>query len=252
MATSLTLKNSVSLNVRSSRYESKLSQNVRQHTARARPVKGGAVRQTVTMMPIGVPKVPYRTPGENQWQWVDIWNCLYRERIVFIGQHIDEELGNQLVGTMLYLDSIDKSKDIYFYINSGGGEIVPTLAIHDTMKHIRSKVGTCGFGGAMAMAGMLLACGEKGKRSVLPNTKIMLHQPSGTARGQAADIYNEAKELLRLREYLCNVLSVATGHTKEEVKVDFNRDTYFTPEQAIEYGVIDQIIFPRRSSMMGL
>jgi ATP-dependent Clp protease protease subunit len=116
------------------------------------------------MMPIGVPRVPYKTPNENSWQWVDIWNCLYRERIVWIGQTIDEELGNQLVATMLYLDSVDKSgKDIYLYINTEGGDIVPTMAILDTMKHIKSDVGCVAFGSARAMGGMLLACGTKGK-----------------------------------------------------------------------------------------
>lgn len=210
------------------------------------------MRQRVTMMPIGVPRVPYKTPGENSWQWVDIWNCLYRERIIFIGQNIDEELGNQLVGTMLYLDSIDAQKDIYFYINSMGGDVVPTLAIQDTMKHVRSDVGTVAFGGAMTMGGLILASGAKGKRAVLPNTKMMLHMPSGAARGQAADIYNEAKELLRLREHLCGVMATAMDKTPEQIKVDFARDRYFSPDEAVEYGVIDRVIYPKRSAMMGL
>eukprot|EP00241_Pyramimonas_parkeae_P011227 CAMPEP_0114226954 /NCGR_PEP_ID=MMETSP0058-20121206/1521_1 /TAXON_ID=36894 /ORGANISM="Pyramimonas parkeae, CCMP726" /LENGTH=204 /DNA_ID=CAMNT_0001337741 /DNA_START=186 /DNA_END=800 /DNA_ORIENTATION=+ len=204
------------------------------------------------MMAIGVPRVPYKTPGENSWQWVDIWNCLYRERIIFIGQNIDEELGNQLVGTMLYLDSIDKQKDMYLYINSMGGDVVPTLAIQDTMQHVKSDVGTVAFGGAMTMGGLLLASGAKGKRAVLPNTKMMLHMPSGAARGQAADIYNEARELLRLREHLCKVMARAMDKTPEAIKHDFARDRYFSPDQAVEYGVIDKVIYPRRSAMLGL
>jgi ATP-dependent Clp protease protease subunit len=115
---------------------------------------GKGTRSVATMMPNGVPRVPYKTPNENSWQWVDIWNCLYRERIVWIGQQIDDELGNQLVATMLYLDTTDKSgKDIYLYINSEGGEVVPTMAILDTMKHIKSDVGCVGFGSARAMGG---------------------------------------------------------------------------------------------------
>jgi len=142
-------------------------------------------RSVSTMMPIGVPRVPYKTPNENSWQWVDIWNCLYRERIIWVGQTIDEELGNQLVATMLYLDSIDRSgKDIYLYINTEGGDVVPTMAILDTMKHINSDVGCVAFGSARAMGGMLLACGTKGKRAALPNTCVMLHHPAGAARGQ--------------------------------------------------------------------
>eukprot|EP00239_Pterosperma_sp_CCMP1384_P002334 CAMPEP_0197848414 /NCGR_PEP_ID=MMETSP1438-20131217/8684_1 /TAXON_ID=1461541 /ORGANISM="Pterosperma sp., Strain CCMP1384" /LENGTH=204 /DNA_ID=CAMNT_0043460651 /DNA_START=455 /DNA_END=1069 /DNA_ORIENTATION=+ len=196
------------------------------------------------MMPIGVPKVPYRTPKENTWQWVDLWNCLYRERIIFIGDNIDEEMSNQLVGTLLYLDSIDKGKDIMLYINSPSGEVVPTLALYDTMNACQSDVGTLAFGGAMGMSGFLLATGKKGKRNVLPNTKIMLHQPSGAARGQAMDIYNEARELLRLRHYMSSVLAKSLDKPVEEVKKRFARDVYFSPEEAKEYGIIDNVIYP--------
>jgi ATP-dependent Clp protease, protease subunit len=110
------------------------------------------------MMPIGVPRVPYRMPRSNLWTWVDIWNCLYRERIVFLSKAVDDELGNQLVATLLYLDSENK-KDISVYMNASGGDVVPCLALHDTMKHIQSDVATVGFGGVMGMAGFLLACG---------------------------------------------------------------------------------------------
>ena len=117
-------------------------------------------RQVTRMMPIGVPRVPYRTPREGGWQWVDIWNCLYRERIIFLSKAVDDELGNQLVATMLYLDS-ENRKDINLYMNCSGGEVVPCLALHDTMKHVKSDVGTVGFGGVMGMSGFLLAVGAK-------------------------------------------------------------------------------------------
>jgi ATP-dependent Clp protease protease subunit len=236
----------------STRAAPSLRRNVAQRCRAARVAGAAPVRKTVTMMPIGVPRVPYKTPGENSWQWVDIWNCLYRERIIFIGQQIDEELGNQLVGTMLYLDSIDGQKDMYLYVNSMGGDVVPALAITDTMRYIRSDVGTVAFGGAMAMAGLILANGEKGKRAALPNTKLMLHMPSGAARGQAADIYNEARELLRLREHLVGVMGKAMDKDRTTIKKDFDRDRYFSPESATQYGVIDRVIYPKRSAMLGI
>merc|ERR1719389_543028 len=128
------------------------------------------------MMPVEVPRVPVRTPGDNSWQWTDIYNCLYRERILFIGQAMDEEFGNTLVATMLYLDS-ENTKPMTLYINSPGGEITPALCILDTMKHVKSDVGTLGLGQAASMAGILLACGTKGRRISLPHTRIMLQQP---------------------------------------------------------------------------
>ena len=210
---------------------------------------GKGSRSVATMMPIGVPRVPYKTPNENSWQWVDIWNCLYRERIVWIGQTIDEELGNQLVATMLYLDSVDKSgKDIYLYINTEGGEVVPTMAILDTMKHINSDVGCVAFGSARAMGGMLLACGKKGKRAALPNTCVMLHHPAGAARGQASDINNEGKELLKIRAKINQMVAEATGKTPEQVHQDIRRDFHLTAEKALDYGIVDKVLYKRRGA----
>merc|ERR1719199_1254981 len=194
---------------------------------------GKGSRSVATMMPIGVPRVPYKTPNENSWQWVDIWNCLYRERIVWVGQQIDEELGNQLVATMLYL-------------NTEGGDIVPTMAILDTMGHIKSDVGCVGFGSARAMGGMLLANGAKGKRAALPNTCIMLHHPAGVARGSASDIHNEGKELLKIRAKINKMVSRATGQPEEKVNNDIRRDFHLTAEQAMDYGVIDKVLYKRR------
>ena len=210
---------------------------------------GKGTRSVATMMPIGVPRVPYKTPNENSWQWVDIWNCLYRERIVWIGQTIDEELGNQLVATMLYLDSVDKSgKDIYLYINTEGGDIVPTMAILDTMKHIKSDVGCVAFGSARAMGGMLLACGTKGKRAALPNTCVMLHHPAGAARGQASDINNEGRELLKIRAKINQMVADATGKSVEQVHNDIRRDFHLTAEKALDYGVVDKVLYKRRGA----
>jgi|UniRef100_A0A7S0CSD1 ATP-dependent Clp protease protease subunit len=219
-------------------------------TASLRGARNGrGARSVATMMPIGVPRVPYKTPNENSWQWVDIWNCLYRERIVWIGQTIDEELGNQLVATMLYLDSVDKSgKDIYLYINTEGGDIVPTMAILDTMKHIKSDVGCVAFGSARAMGGMLLACGTKGKRAALPNTCVMLHHPAGAARGQASDINNEGRELLKIRAKINQMVADATGKSVEQVHNDIRRDFHLTAEKALDYGVVDKVLYKRRGA----
>lgn len=200
------------------------------------------------MMPIGVPKVPFRTPREGGWQWIDLWNCMYRERLIFLSKPVDDELGNQLVATMLYLDSEEK-KDMQIYINCMGGDVVPCLAIFDTIKYIKSGVGTVGFGACMGMSGFLLAIGAKGKRYSLPNTSIMLHHPSGSARGQASDISNEARELLRLRNYVNRVLADATDKPIDKIQYDINRNKYFTVEEAKEYGLIDTILRPPRMNV---
>lgn len=209
-----------------------------QHTAEPADTnnraKGAGHRVTAKMMPIGVPKVPWKSPGENVWQWVDLWNTMYRERIIFIGKAIDDDMGNQLVGTMLYLDS-DNSKDVMLYINAQGGDVVPTLAIRDTMMHMRSDVGTVAFGGAMAMPCFLLAMGKKGKRFAMPNTELMLHHPSGAARGQASDMSVESRELLRVRALMSGYLANQTGQPVEKVTKDLMRNCYYSPETAKEY-----------------
>ncbi|KAJ7532212.1 hypothetical protein O6H91_14G077500 [Diphasiastrum complanatum] len=203
-------------------------------------------RGQVTMMPIGTPKVPYRTPQEGGWQWVDIWNVLYRERIIFIGQYIDEEFGNQLIATMLYLDSLDSSKNLFLYLNSPGGDITPSMALYDTMESIKSPVGTVAVGYAYNTAGFLLAAGNKGSRLAMPLTRISLQSPSGAARGKADDIQNEARELLRVRSYVFQQLAIKTGQPLEKITKDLSRIKRFNSQEALEYGLIDRIIRPQR------
>ncbi|WZN61863.1 proteolytic subunit of ATP-dependent Clp protease [Chloropicon roscoffensis] len=205
-------------------------------------------RKLVTKMPVAVPRVPYRTPQEGNWQWVDLWNCLYRERILFVGQGVTEDLGNQLVGTLLYLDSVSQ-KDLQMYINTcEGGQLVPSLALYDTMRHLKSDIVTVGFGGVMGMAAFLMCSGTKGKRLSLAHTRIMMHLPSGTARGSSTDMWNETRELLRIRGYMLKCLETQTGKSQEQLLSDFSRNTYFTPETAQEYGIIDQVLRPRRKA----
>uniref|UniRef100_A0A1J3JFZ3 ATP-dependent Clp protease proteolytic subunit n=2 Tax=Noccaea caerulescens TaxID=107243 RepID=A0A1J3JFZ3_NOCCA len=207
---------------------------------------GKASRSRVKMMPIGTPRVPYRNREEGTWQWVDIWNALYRERVIFIGQNIDEEFSNQILATMLYLDTLDDSRRIYMYLNGPGGDLTPSLAIYDTMKSLKSPVGTHCVGLAYNLAGFLLAAGEKGQRFAMPLSRIALQSPAGAARGQADDIQNEAKELSRIRDYLFNELAKNTGQPAERIFKDLSRMKRFNAEEAIEYGLIDKIVRPPR------
>lgn len=198
------------------------------------------------MAPIGTPKVPYRTPGEGGWQWVDIWNVLYRERIIFLGQYIDEEFGNQVVATMLYLDSVDSTKPLYLYINCPGGDITPCMAIFDTMESIKSPVGTLALGYAYNNAGLLLAAGAKGMRTAMPLTRVALMSPAGSARGQADDIINEARELSRVRNYVYEQVSKKTGQPLDKVMKDLSRIKRFSAKEALDYGIIDKVVRPKR------
>ena len=196
-------------------------------------------------MPIGVPKVPYKMPGGYDTQWINIYDRLYRERIIFLGRDIDDEIANQIIAVMLYLDSEDSGKDIILYINSPGGMVSAGMAIFDTMQHIKSDVVTICEGLAASMGSFLLAAGAKGKRLALPHSRIMIHQPSGGTRGQATDIQIEAKEILRLRHQLNNIYAKNTGQPIEKIEKDMDRDYFMSAEEAKEYGLIDRVIEER-------
>jgi ATP-dependent Clp protease protease subunit len=196
-------------------------------------------------MPIGVPKVPYRMPGEQYTQWIDIYNRLYRERIIFLGRDIDDEIANQVIAVMLYLDSEDPGKDIYLYINSPGGMVTSGMAIYDTMQHIKSDVVTICVGLAASMGSFLLAAGTKEKRLALPHSRIMIHQPSGGTRGQATDIEIEAREILRIRHQLNNIYAERTGQPLSKIEKDMDRDFFMSAAEAMEYGLIDRVIEER-------
>jgi ATP-dependent Clp protease protease subunit len=196
-------------------------------------------------MPIGVPKVPYRMPGEQYTQWIDIYNRLYRERIIFLGRDVDDEIANQIIAVMLYLDSEDPGKDIYLYINSPGGMVTSGMAIYDTMQHIKSDVVTICVGLAASMGSFLLAAGTKGKRLALPHSRIMIHQPSGGTRGQASDIEIEAREILRIRHQLNEIYVQNTGQTLAKIEKDMDRDFFLSAQEALEYGLIDKVIEER-------
>jgi ATP-dependent Clp protease, protease subunit len=196
-------------------------------------------------MPIGVPKVPYQLPGSPYSDWIDIYNRLYRERIIFLGKEVDDEITNQIIAVMLYLDSEDNNKDIYLYINSPGGSVTAGMAIYDTMQHIKSDVVTICVGLAASMGSFLLTAGKKGKRLALPHSRIMIHQPSGGVRGQATDIEIEAREILRIRRQLNQIYADKTGQSVEKIEKDIDRDFFMSAQEAKEYGLIDRVIEDR-------
>lgn len=195
-------------------------------------------------MPIGVPKVPYRLPGNPYSDWIDIYNRLYRERIIFLGRGVNDGLANQIIAVMLYLDSEDSSKPIYLYINSPGGSVTAGMAIFDTMQHIKSEVVTICVGLAASMGAFLLCAGTKGKRLALPHSRIMIHQPLGGIQGrrQATDIEIEAKEILRIKHQLNGIMAERTGQTIEKIEKDTDRDYFMSAAEAKEYGLIDKVI----------
>jgi ATP-dependent Clp protease protease subunit len=175
----------------------------------------------------------------------DIYSRLLKERIIFIGGPIDDTLANLVMAQLLYLESEDKESDINLYINSPGGSVSSGLAIYDTMEYIRPDVSTTCMGMAASMGAFLLAGGKNGKRFVLPNAKVMIHQVMGGVRGQATDIQIQAEEILKLKKRINEILSENTGQKLKKVEKDTERDFYMTAEEAKEYGLVDQIITKR-------
>jgi ATP-dependent Clp protease protease subunit len=195
------------------------------------------------MSSILVPMVIEQTGrGERSY---DIYSRLLKDRIVFIGQEIDDHVANIVIAQLLFLESEDPDKDIYLYINSPGGIVTAGLAIYDTMQYVKCPVSTICVGQASSMAAVLLAAGEKGKRIALPNARIMIHQPLGGAQGQATEIEIQAREILRVRETINGILSKHAGQTLEKVAADTDRDFFMSAAEANAYGIIDRIIEKR-------
>ncbi|MBD2180246.1 ATP-dependent Clp protease proteolytic subunit [Planktothrix sp. FACHB-1355] len=196
-------------------------------------------------MPIGIPRVPYRFPGEPFTQWINIYERLALERIVFLSGEVTDGMANAIIARLLYMDSDDQSKDIYIYINSPGGSVTAGLAIYDTMQHVKSPIVTICVGLAASMGSFLLAAGTKGKRLALPHSRIMIHQPSGGTRGQATDIEIEAREILRIRRQLNDIYAQKTGQPLQKIEKDMDRDFFMSAQEAKEYGLIDKVIEER-------
>ncbi len=187
--------------------------------------------------------VPYvieqTSKGERTY---DIYSRLLKDRIIFISGEINSQMADTVVAQLLFLEAEDKNKDIYMYINSPGGSVTAGLAIYDTMKYINAKVSTICIGQAASMGAFLLSAGEKGKRFALPNAEIMIHQPLGGVRGQAEDIRIHAENILRIKARLNAMLSENTGQSLETIEKDTDRDNYMSSQEAMEYGLIDEVM----------
>ncbi len=188
------------------------------------------------LVPMVVEKTTY---GERAF---DIYSRLLKERIIFLGTAIDDNVANLVIAQMLYLQSEDKEKDISIYINSPGGSVTAGLAIYDTMQYVEPDIVTICIGQATSMGAVLLAAGEKGKRYALPNTRIMIHQPWGGVQGTASDISIQAQEILRMKEELNKILTKHTGQSIEKVKKDTDRDYFMSAQESKDYGLVDSVI----------
>jgi ATP-dependent Clp protease protease subunit len=196
---------------------------------------------------LGLVPIVIETSGRGERAY-DIYSRLLRERVVFLVGPVMDGTANLVVAQMLFLESENPDKDISFYINSPGGSVSAGLAIYDTMQFIKPAVSTLCMGIAASMGAFLLAAGEKGKRFALPNARVMIHQPSGGAQGQASDIEIQAKEILYLRERLNGILADKTGQPLERIERDTDRDTFMSAEDAVSYGLIDKVLASRAES----
>jgi len=178
----------------------------------------------------------------------DIYSRLLKDRIVFLGTEVNDDVANLITAQFLFLESEDPEKEISFYIHSPGGSVTAGLAIYDTMQFIKPPVSTVCVGQAASMGAVLLAAGHKGRRYALPHARILLHQPAGGAQGQATDIDIHAREILRIREEINNILVRHTGQSVRKIEKDTERDLFMSPQEAVEYGLIDEVIVSRRPS----
>jgi ATP-dependent Clp protease, protease subunit len=176
----------------------------------------------------------------------DIYSRLLKERIIFLGTPIDDQVGNLVMAQLLHLESDDPDKDIHLYINSPGGDITSLFAVYDTIQYIRPDVSTIVMGQAASAAAVILAAGQRGKRLALPHSRVLIHQPHGGASGQAVDIEIQAREILRYRKLLDEILAMHTGQPLEKISKDTDRDFIMTSEQAKEYGIVDEVLSSRK------
>nr|YP_009104925.1 proteolytic subunit 2 of clp protease [Watanabea reniformis]AIT93560.1 proteolytic subunit 2 of clp protease [Watanabea reniformis] len=192
-------------------------------------------------MPIGVPKVPFRIPGEPTAQWVDLFNRLYRDRVLFLCNELKDELANQLIGIMLFLNGEEESKGLFMYINSPGGSVTCGIGVYDTMHFIDAEVTTICAGTAASVASFVLMGGEIGKRIAFPNSRIMIHQPEGGSQGQASEIFFEASEVARIRRDVAKAYAERTGQSLARICRDMDRDHCMSASEAKDYGLVDQV-----------
>ncbi|WDN90629.1 ATP-dependent Clp protease, protease subunit [Desulfosarcina sp. BuS5] len=193
-------------------------------------------------MPLVPMVIEQSSRGERAY---DIYSRLLKDRIIFLGSGINDEIANLLIAQLLFLESEDPDKDINFYINSPGGVVTAGLAVYDTMQYIKPDIATVCIGQAASMGALLLAAGEHGKRYALPHSRILIHQPLGGSQGQASDIAIQAKEILRMRDSLNNILALHTGRQIEQINTDTDRDFFMSGDEAKEYGLIDHVMASR-------
>jgi ATP-dependent Clp endopeptidase proteolytic subunit ClpP len=208
--------------------------------------------QGLVMMPLGIPKVAYQMPGTRGGEWLGIYERLNRERIVFLSGEIDDEVANQIIGVLLYLDNENPRQPIYLYINSPGGSVIAGLAIFDMIQHLKSEIVTINLGVAASMASFLLGAGSKGRRFALPHARTMIHQPMGGAQGQAEDIRVEASQIMKIRNNIVQQYSLMTGQSTEQIKLDIDRDNFMSATEALKYGLIDRVIDPNDEKLKNL
>uniref|UniRef100_UPI0030FEE86E ATP-dependent Clp protease proteolytic subunit 1 n=1 Tax=Simarouba versicolor TaxID=459157 RepID=UPI0030FEE86E len=193
-------------------------------------------------MPIGVPKVPFQGRGNKNPSWIDIYNRLYRERLLFLGQMVDSEISNQLIALMVYLSIENETKDLYLFINSPGGWVIPGIAIYDTMQFVRPDVQTICMGLAASMGSFILVGGKITKRLAFPHARVMIHQPiAGFYEAQAGEVILEAEELLKLREILTRGYAQRTGKPLWIVSEDMERDVFMSATEAQAHGIVDLV-----------
>ena len=193
-----------------------------------------------------IPMVVEQSPrGERAY---DIYSRLLKERIIFLGSSVSDDVSNVIIAQLLFLEAEDPDKDVTFYINSPGGSVTAGMAIYDTMQYIKCDIATLCMGQAASMSALLLAAGSKGKRYALPNSRIMIHQPMGGFQGQATDIDIHAREILRIRKDLNQILAKHTGHTVKKIATDTERDNFMSAEESKKYGIIDKVLVKRSES----
>jgi ATP-dependent Clp protease, protease subunit len=193
-------------------------------------------------MPIGVPKVPFRIPGEEDASWIDVYNRLYRDRLLFLGQDVDDEIANQLIGIMIYLNGENQSKDMYMYINSPGGAVLAGISVYDAMQFVVPDVHTICMGLAASMGSFILTGGEISKRLALPHARVMIHQPASSFyEGQAGECMIEAEEVLKLKDCVTKVYMQRTGKPMAVISEDMERDVFMSAKEAQIYGIVDLV-----------
>nr|YP_010379771.1 clp protease proteolytic subunit [Astragalus pattersonii]UCS40912.1 clp protease proteolytic subunit [Astragalus pattersonii] len=193
-------------------------------------------------MPVGVPKVPFSVPDDDDASWVDLYNRLYHQRLLFLGQEIKSEISNQLVGLMVYLSLEDKTKDLYLFINSPGGDVISGMAIFDGMHFVKAEVQTICVGLAASMASLILLGGEITKRLAFPHARVMIHEPASSFQEEhTVESILEANELLKMRETIIQIYAQRTGKPSWQIEKDMQRDFFMSAEEAQAYGIIDMV-----------